>query len=207
MRGVEEHRAAVLRFHLPGDRARDDVARGELAVGWASNAKRRPFSSIRVAPSPRTASETRNDSPMPSRGVSLPSSTVGWNWKNSRSVTSAPARSAAAMPSPVATGGLVVCAYSSPAPPVASTTASASTRSRRPAMCGVASPAATSPTSSSTPRDAPAVEHQVDQEGVLDHADVARAQPRDECLLDRGAGRIAARSGGCADRSAPPRDP
>ena len=40
-------------------------------------------------------------------------------------------------------------------------------------------------------RDAPSVEHQVDQEGVFDHADVARAQPRDECLLDRGAGRVA----------------
>ena len=35
-------------------------------------------------------------------------SAVGWNWTNSRSVTRAPAWYAMAMPSPVATGGLVV---------------------------------------------------------------------------------------------------
>ena len=35
-------------------------------------------------------------------------STVGWNCTNSRSASTAPARSAAAMPSPVATDGLVV---------------------------------------------------------------------------------------------------
>jgi len=33
---------------------------------------------------------------------------VGWNWMNSRSTSAAPARQAMAMPSPVATGGLVV---------------------------------------------------------------------------------------------------
>ena len=52
-------------------------------------------------------------------------SVVGWNWKNSRSRTAAPARQAAAMPSAVATAGLVVWGKSWPAPPVASTTASA----------------------------------------------------------------------------------
>ena len=55
-----------------------------------------------TAPSPRTASETRNDP-----GIA---SAVGWNCTNSRSATAAPARHAAATPSPVATAGLVVWA-------------------------------------------------------------------------------------------------
>ena len=37
-------------------------------------------------------------------------SAVGWNWKNSTSATGTPARSAMAIPSPVASGGLVVTA-------------------------------------------------------------------------------------------------
>ena len=49
-------------------------------------------------------------------------SAVGWNWKNSRSATATPARSAMATPSPVASRGLVVTANSWPAPPVASST-------------------------------------------------------------------------------------
>ena len=35
---------------------------------------------------------------------------VGWNWVNSMSATATPARSAMAMPSPVASSGLVVTA-------------------------------------------------------------------------------------------------
>ena len=35
-------------------------------------------------------------------------STVGWNWTNSTSAMTAPARSAMAIPSPVETAGLVV---------------------------------------------------------------------------------------------------
>ena len=42
--------------------------------------------------------------------------TVGWNCTNSRSATSAPARSARATPSPVATVGFVVCAKTWPRP-------------------------------------------------------------------------------------------
>ncbi len=46
-------------------------------------------------------------------------STVGWNWTNSMSRTSAPARKAKACPSAVAISGFVVSRYSRPAPPVA----------------------------------------------------------------------------------------
>ena len=101
-RGVQVHGAPALQVHLVGDRPGDHVARRELAVGVRVEGERRPCSSIRVAPSPRTASDTRNASPA--------ASTVGWNCMNSSSVTAAPARSAAAMPSPVATTGFVVWA-------------------------------------------------------------------------------------------------
>ena len=46
-------------------------------------------------------------------------SAVGWNCMNSTSATATPARSAIAIPSPVACAGLVVTANSWPAPPVA----------------------------------------------------------------------------------------
>ncbi len=42
-------------------------------------------------------------------------------------------------------------------------------------------------------RDAAVVQHEVDQERVLDHADIARPQPCDEGLLDRRARGVAAR--------------
>ena len=86
--------------------------------GCTSNMKRRPASSSSTAPSPRTASETS--------GLPSTASAVGWNWVNSTSASAAPARNAAATPSPVVTLGLVVCRYSCPAPPLASTTMSAS---------------------------------------------------------------------------------
>ena len=54
-------------------------------------------------------------------------SAVGWNWKNSRSATATPARSAMATPSPVASRGLVVTSNSWPAPPVARSTLRART--------------------------------------------------------------------------------
>ena len=66
---------------------------------------RTPAASTSKAPSPRTASEISGCWPL---APSPSQSTVGWNWTNSRSVTTAPARSAAATPSPVDDGGLVV---------------------------------------------------------------------------------------------------
>ncbi|AOW88351.1 hypothetical protein BC342_19480 [Streptomyces olivaceus] len=84
--------------------------------------KRTPSASTRWAPSPRTASETRGCWP----SASAPRKrTVGWNWTNSRSLTSAPARRASATPSPVETDGLVVAEKTWPMPPVARTTAGA----------------------------------------------------------------------------------
>ena len=147
---------------------------------------------MRVAPSPRTASETRNDSP-PSPRVGLPPAPSGGTGRTRGRRTSAPARRAAAMPSPVATVGFVVCAYSSPAPPVASTTASAVDDAR-----GARRRAAS--------RHPPHVaDEQLDaarrgrrrargRSGTRARStrDVARAQPRDERLLDRGAGGVAA---------------
>ena len=53
--------------------------------------------------------------------------TVGWNCTNSRSRSTAPARSASAIPSPVETDGFVVAENTCPRPPLASTTARQST--------------------------------------------------------------------------------
>ena len=66
-----------------------------------------------MPPSPRTASEIRKGV-TPGRHRA-----VGWNWKNSMSIISAPARKARAMPSPVAISELVLNLKSWPAPPVA----------------------------------------------------------------------------------------
>ncbi|MDI2023341.1 hypothetical protein PJL18_03889 [Paenarthrobacter nicotinovorans] len=79
-----------------------------------------------MAPSPRTASEISRGCASPSASWGAPPGTmqVGWNWKNSRSASAAPARHASARPSAVATEGLVVWANSCPAPPVARRTAS-----------------------------------------------------------------------------------
>ena len=70
---IEDDRAAALRGHLGGDPAGDDVARGELGV--RVHVEHEPVGRRRsrsTAPSPRTASETRE----------LPgsASAVGWNW-------------------------------------------------------------------------------------------------------------------------------
>ena len=63
---------------------------------------RRPPASSKTPPSPRTASEMRKGGAPGSRRA------VGWNWKNSMSITSAPARNPKAAPSPVTTLELVV---------------------------------------------------------------------------------------------------
>src|SRR5436305_4340713 len=84
---------------------------------------RLPSPSTRYAPSPRSASETSGCCSMLAPRPRY--SAVGWNWTNSMSVTTAPARSASATPSPVDTTGLVVAANTWPMPPVARTTARA----------------------------------------------------------------------------------
>src|SRR5438045_396529 len=66
---------------------------------------RRPSLSRRYAPAPRTASLIRN------RLDPATYSTVGWNCMNSMSRNTTPARYAAAMPSPVATGDGMAAAY------------------------------------------------------------------------------------------------
>ena len=79
-------------------------------------------------------------------------STVGWNWTNSTSRSSAPARAARARPSPVSPAGLVVVAKAWPKPPVARTTAPA--RTPRPAAARrqrLTSPASSPPTRPSGP--------------------------------------------------------
>ena len=106
---VEQHRAARR------DLARDDVARREL-VGEAV-----ALLVEEEAPSPRSASESRSDES---------TSVVGWNWTNSRSASAAPARYAAAIPSPTAPAGFVVRSQSAAAPPVESSVARAATARR-----------------------------------------------------------------------------
>src|SRR3954454_11056541 len=98
------------------------IARATASRGSSSSTKRSPSLSCRVAPSPRTASETRN----PSR-PGTPTTAVGWNCTNSRSGRAAPAARASISPDPNEPGGLVVRDHSAAAPPVASTTARACT--------------------------------------------------------------------------------
>ena len=62
------------------------IARATASRGCSSSTKRSPPASCSVAPSPRTASLTRN----PSR-PGMPTTAVGWNCANSRSASSAPA--------------------------------------------------------------------------------------------------------------------
>ena len=101
--------------------ASDTTSRGaRSASGCTPGMIRAPAPSISTAPSPRTASVISGRCP---RSPGPVQSTVGWNCMNSRSAVAAPARSAIAIPSPVATPGFVVAAYRCPAPPVASTTA------------------------------------------------------------------------------------
>ncbi len=91
--------------HASQDRLGDDVARRE--VGQFVLAVHEADTGVvhQNAPSPRTASLTSGCCPR-ARGPSQV--TVGWNWTNSRSRSTAPARRAAATPSPVDTLGFVV---------------------------------------------------------------------------------------------------
>mmetsp|Transcript_18387 Transcript_18387/g.57051 ORF Transcript_18387/g.57051 Transcript_18387/m.57051 type:complete len:251 (-) Transcript_18387:149-901(-) len=91
--------------------------------------KRSPPRLYSRPPAPRTASVIRKaDSPTDSGWYSA----VGWNWMNSMLVTAAPARMHSAMPSPVATAGLVVEGYTCPAPPAATSVVRARKRERTP---------------------------------------------------------------------------
>ncbi len=111
---------------------------------------RLPSKSTRNAPSPRTASEISGCWPTESGPRYI---TVGWNWTNSRSRRVAPARSARAIPSPVLTGGLVVCEKTWPRPPAARTTArqcTAPTPSRWPSPITCRVTPATPPSSASS---------------------------------------------------------
>ena len=85
------------------------ISRATTSRGASSSVKRLPWSSRSTAPSPRSASERRSDES---------TSVVGWNCTNSRSASAAPARYAAAIPSPTAPAGLVVRSQSAAAPPV-----------------------------------------------------------------------------------------
>ena len=85
------------------------ISRATTSRGASSSVKRLPCSSSSSAPSPRRASESSSDES---------TSVVGWNWTNSRSASAAPARYAAAIPSPTAPAGFVVRSQRAAAPPV-----------------------------------------------------------------------------------------
>ena len=146
------------------------------ASACSSSMKRAPSSSSRWAPSPRSASDSRK----PSRGEPA-RRPVGWNWTNSRSEIRAPARQARAIPSPVAQGGLVVTAYSAPAPPVARTVA--------PGVEAAQLVVAEGPGAA----DAAVLGGQREHRGVLEHPDPGLGPgPGDQLLGDPGAGGAAA---------------
>src|SRR5699024_2468659 len=69
--------------------------RARSALAWEQARKRCPSGSRSTAPAPRTASE---------RSAPDAASAVGWNWINSISAITAPARAAASRPCPVIAG-------------------------------------------------------------------------------------------------------
>ena len=145
---------------------------------------RLPSKSTRNAPSPRTASEISGCWPRESGPRYI---TVGWNCTNSRSRSTAPARSATAIPSPVETAGLVVWENTWPSPPLASTTArhsTAPTPSRWPSPITCRVSPATPPSSASSRSTASACWIDLDLGRLLDR--------RDQRPLDLGAGGVAA---------------
>src|SRR6185436_4800038 len=75
---------------------------------------RSPLLFLRMPPSPRTPSVTRM--PRTDSGHTMP---VGWNCVNSRSISSAPASNASAMPSPVYSQEFDVMLHALPPAPVA----------------------------------------------------------------------------------------
>ena len=98
--------------HPPRHRPADDVSGRQVATARpAPRCRYSPSRSRNRAPAPRNASEASGRG---SRPRSIP---VGWNCTNSRSATCAPARMAAANPSPLHARGLVVQAQSWPYPP------------------------------------------------------------------------------------------
>ena len=109
--------SSIRRGHGPATPRRGAAARRRTARRWRRGAARRG----RAAPRTAAAAASRRWC-----------SAVGWNCTNSTSATATPARSAMAMPSPVASTGLVVTANSWPAPPVASSTLAARTSRRAP---------------------------------------------------------------------------
>ena len=114
--------------------------------------KRAPVSSTSTAPSPRTASLTSGIGSRPT------SSAVGWNCTNSRSASAAPARAASASPLPIAPAGLVLCGYSPPSPPVASTTRPRADRDDLPGRIARATPC-TAPLPTISRRATDALDH------------------------------------------------
>src|SRR5215469_5089543 len=87
-------------------------------AGMYSNMKRLPSELRSTPPSPRTPSVTRI--PRTESGHTMP---VGWNCTHSMSMTSAPAHSAMAWPSPTDSHELEVYIHDLPIEPVASTVA------------------------------------------------------------------------------------
>ena len=81
--------------------ARATTSRGaRSASGCSPRMKATPCSSRRMAPSPRSASDSSG------RGIDGWCRAVGWNCMNSRSATATPARIAMAIPSPVDSDGI-----------------------------------------------------------------------------------------------------
>ena len=123
---------------------------------------------------------------------------MGWNWTNSRSVTSAPARSATATPSPVDTDGVGGLAQNTcPSPPVASTTARQRHRADPVALPGADHV-------QGQPADPPVrAEQQVEHQGVLHHLDAGSACSSRSARARspaRSRRRRRGRSGPCGDR-------
>ena len=119
---VEEHVAVGVAEcgKVQGDAAGDDVPGGEFGVGVVGGHE---AFAVGVHQDGAFAADSLGDQ----QGVRVGSGSVagfpasagrtmqvGWNWKNSRSATAAPARQARARPSAVATAGLVVWANSWP---------------------------------------------------------------------------------------------
>jgi len=101
--------------HKPGAQG----TRAGARAGWAPGARQPHLSPARLnrrPPSPRTASEMRKARPGAGGAPGGPGGrkAVGWNCTNSMLATAAWARKAMAMPSPVATAGLVVSGYACP---------------------------------------------------------------------------------------------
>ena len=143
--GVEQQ------WSTPCSSMREVIARLTWSRGSISSTKRSPWTSRMRAPSPRRASVSSG------RGMAVDGAARwGGTARTRRRRRRTPARRAMAMPSPVASIGLVVTAKSWPAPPVASSVCRARTSTVAPP-----GPATRDP-------DAPAaLDDQVEREGAL----------------------------------------